>query len=266
MSRKKKTFFPTHHLFSLGRWFYLLHAIIFLLFLYPYLEVGSAQQYPWILTCANSLIVFSMIYAVSDNYHQFVTGCSLGIPVLISYIMPYSHGVQLMSLSSTVFLYGYTMLILITHLISNKETRSQMVFGAASLYFLLGLTWAYLFQLIEVIYPGSFYVDANHNIDGIVNWSDFLYFSFTTLTTLGYGDMSPVSAPARSLSIMEAVTGVMFMGVMISRVVCLSMQENMPPPLKKPALRDIDEKPEVRKSAPKTGLVEEDRNKMMIDD
>jgi len=260
-SKKQPGFAPTHYLFSLGRWFYLLHAIVFLLFLYPYLETAAARQSPLILTCAHSAIVFAMIYAVSSNFHQFVTGCSLGIPVLISYWIPINPGVELMSLSSTIFLYGYTLLILLTHLTTEERVSSQQLYGAAAFYLLLGLTWAHLHQLIELIYPGSYFLAATHNADGVLNWSDFLYFSFVTITTLGYGDMAPISSPARSLSMMEAVTGVLFMGIMIGRVVSLSLgnqdTDSIAPEQKsdekqdsQPSHRDITDNREVLEAVP----------------
>jgi len=207
-----------------GRWFYLLHAIIFLLFVYPYFEVAAEMQYPWILTCVNSMIILAIIYAIGANFTHLIFGCALGIPSLASYWIPFSPEVEIVSLASTILLYNYTLFILIGYLMSTKMVTSQQVFAAAAFYFLLSITWAHMHQMVEIIYPGSYYLADTHNLDGVLNWSDFLYFSITTITTLGYGDMAPISSQARSLSIMESITGVMCIGIMVSRMVGLSLQ------------------------------------------
>ena len=67
--------------------------------------------------------------------------------------------------------------------------------------------------------PGSFYVGEAQNPTGYFGPGDLLYFSYVTLTTLGYGDITPVSSIARSLAVLEAALGVMFMAVVIGRVV-----------------------------------------------
>lgn len=214
------------YLCSLGRWFYLLHALVLMLFFYPYFEVDAQSQYPWILACVNSAVVIAIIYAVSTNFHQLIAGCSLGLPALLSYWLPANPGVEMMSVFSTILLYGYATLILISHLLKAKKVTSEDVFGAASLYLLLGIGWAFCYQLVELISPGAFYINQVNNVDGILNWSDFLYYSFVTITTLGYGEMTPITSPARSLAMMEAVTGVMFVAVMIARIVSLSLTNN----------------------------------------
>jgi uncharacterized membrane protein len=53
------------------------------------------------------------------------------------------------------------------------------------------------------------------------DWSDFIFYSFTTLTTLGYGDITPVSPAARSFAVLEAITGVFYAAVLVARLVGL---------------------------------------------
>ncbi len=69
---------------------------------------------------------------------------------------------------------------------------------------------------MEIISPGSF-----TSPDGDLGFSNFIYFSYVTLTTLGYGDILPVTQKARSMAILEAMTGVVFLGTMIARLVSL---------------------------------------------
>ena len=78
-----------------------------------------------------------------------------------------------------------------------------------------------LYALVEIVMPGSFAVKGGLSANIITEWSTFNYFSFTTLTTLGYGDITPMTERAQSLAILEAITGVLFMALLISRLVGL---------------------------------------------
>ena len=87
--------------------------------------------------------------------------------------------------------------------------------GAVAAYLLLGIIWAHAYALVALLAPGAF--------AGPVSPSDgphaFFYFSFVTLTTLGYGDVLPVHAAARSLAALEAVTGPLYLAILIARLV-----------------------------------------------
>ncbi len=91
-----------------------------------------------------------------------------------------------------------------------------MLYGGISVYLLLGIIWAALYREMEILSPGSF-----AGPDDSLGFSNFIYFSYVTLTTLGYGDILPVTQKARSLAILEAITGVVFLGTLIARLVSL---------------------------------------------
>lgn len=117
--------------------------------------------------------------------------------------------------------YAFATGMIIQYIWHEHRVTADTIYGGLSAYLLLGLIWSVAYAFIEVLAPGSFYVGPDHNPDGLSSWSDFLYFSYVTLTTLGYGDIAPVAAPARSLAILQAVTGVLFLGTMIARLVSL---------------------------------------------
>ena len=64
-------------------------------------------------------------------------------------------------------------------------------------------------------------MNSEHNLDQVVNFSDLVLFSYATLTTLGYGDITPVTSPARSLAILEAVFGVLYSAILVARLIGL---------------------------------------------
>ena len=121
----------------------------------------------------------------------------------------------------STLLYLYVIILIIPFLLHSRKVDAEDIFAVTSLYILLGMTWSNLYYLINTFYPGSFYVSTEQNIDNILSWSDFLFFSYTTLTTLGYGDITPITSHARSLAILEAITGVIFLGTIVSRAVGL---------------------------------------------
>ena len=84
--------------------------------------------------------------------------------------------------------------------------------------------WTYGYSLLEHLLPGSFsYPDTLAELDT----STFNYFSFVTMTTLGYGDISPVSPPARAMAITQAVTGHFYLAVLVARLVGINIAQRI---------------------------------------
>ena len=121
----------------------------------------------------------------------------------------------------TVIFSSFTASIILWHVLREDKITSDTLFGAVCAYLLIGHTWTTLYMLLEVLHPGSFYVGTAQNPDHMVNISDLSYFSIVTLTTLGYGDITPVTSTARSFAALEALFGVMYNAILIARLVGL---------------------------------------------
>jgi hypothetical protein len=91
--------------------------------------------------------------------------------------------------------------------------------GAVAAYLLLGVIWAYAYSILSLLRPGAF-SGAVHAADGPRAW---LYYSFVTLTTVGYGDVLPVHPAARSLAMLEAVVGPLYLAILVARLVGLAV-------------------------------------------
>jgi hypothetical protein len=93
------------------------------------------------------------------------------------------------------------------------------IFAAFSVYIMIGLSFALIYQMIEVSVPGSFKFPEDNagNIPGVRN--NLFYFSMVTIATLGYGDIVPVTHLARSFSVIEAVIGQFFVAVVVAMLV-----------------------------------------------
>ena len=104
-----------------------------------------------------------------------------------------------------------------------RRVTVDTILGAVCAYLLLGMTWTMVFALIETLSPGSYAAGgqslAAYGGERREIFAGFIYYSFVTLTTLGYGDIAPLSSPARSLAALEAVMGQMFIAVLVARLV-----------------------------------------------
>jgi len=127
-----------------------------------------------------------------------------------------------------VYLFGSTTAILIflatatavamKQIALDSKVSTNRIIGAICVYLMLGVIWALMYSLLEAAVPGSFGGIVERSITGA--WDpDWVYFSFVTLTTLGYGDIRPVSRAARLLTSTEAVIGQLYIAILIARLV-----------------------------------------------
>jgi hypothetical protein len=93
---------------------------------------------------------------------------------------------------------------------------SDKLYGSVASYLLIAIFWAQLHGLIQYFYPGAYALGGTpKNLDTM----DLIYFSFTALTTAGFGDIAPASIQSRFLTILEMVTGVMYVAILIARLI-----------------------------------------------
>ena len=111
---------------------------------------------------------------------------------------------------------------LFTH---GRRMTTDTFFGALSGYLILGLVWALLFVGVEVAKPGTF-VFATGQPPSDAFFLRFLGFSFTTLTTLGYGNVAPATAQGDAIAGLEAVVGQLYLAVIIARVVAMQLAQD----------------------------------------
>ena len=144
-----------------------------------------------------------------------LTGASLGIATLVIGSPGRQLGI-IISISLMLFL-GLAIVASVRQVLFHAPNGANRLTGAVCVYLLLGTTWALAYELVEFLAPGSFnlaVVDASK--DQSTQW---LYYSFVTLTTLGFGDITPVSNTARVLTYTEAIFGVSYLAVMVAGLV-----------------------------------------------
>jgi hypothetical protein len=102
-------------------------------------------------------------------------------------------------------------------ILTSREVNTNMIVGSLVLYFLLALIWTILYLILLILIPDGF--NGLESLPWKENFSKVVYFSFTTLTTLGYGDISPKNPIAQFFVYSEAVVGVFYMAIIVSSLV-----------------------------------------------
>jgi len=109
---------------------------------------------------------------------------------------------------------GTSIFGLLSGILGRHEITQDTIRGSLSVYLLLGILFALLYRIVYILKPSEFAASIEPGM-----FPEFLYFSFTTLTTLGYGDISPLGPISRSLTTLEAITGPVFLTILVSRLV-----------------------------------------------
>jgi hypothetical protein len=104
---------------------------------------------------------------------------------------------------------------LLLYVFQPEVMTADKLFGAAAGYLMLGVLWAYFYMLLGFAIPNSFSTGGQ---PGTPDFFDSLYFSITVLTSTGFGDITPLTRPARSLVVVEQVVGALFIAILIARL------------------------------------------------
>jgi voltage-gated potassium channel Kch len=173
-------------------------------------------------TLLTAMIPLASFYALTADRKRAIIILLIAVPFVLLDAMSLllsNRYLLLAALSFGTLLYFYIVVLLVRNLLSYRVITADLIFCAIATYFLIGIMWAGIYMVVEGISPGSF--------SGISNMSDLVYFSFVTLTTVGYGDISPQTILARRLAVFEAAMGGIYLAVIIAMLVgrYMSMEE-----------------------------------------
>ncbi len=196
-------------------------VLVAYIFGFPFL-VDSPAGRAVAAVLAALLPVFALL-AVSVTGWRLHLGIALGGPAILAIL----HGSLALDLVSPVvgqsvptIFFAYVTIVLVSEVVRTQKADTAAVLHLLSGYLLLGYTWWSAYLSLEIRLPGSFRSGAASTVTP----GDLLYFSVVTLTTLGYGDVAPVSREARSLAMLEALAGVLYLAVLVARLVAAYSQ------------------------------------------
>jgi Ion channel len=165
-----------------------------------------------------SLLLISGIASMSGRRRVFITLTGISIVALaVRWIDSFNASALLDVLNyfATITAIILFSTVVLSQVLKKGPITVHRIEGAIAVYLLLGLAWAHTYELIEYMSPGAF---AGAITDS-GRFSSWTYFSFVTLATLGYGDISPLHPAARSLAVAEAITGQLYLAILIARLV-----------------------------------------------
>jgi hypothetical protein len=166
------------------------------------------------------------IWGLPQRGHLFKFGLALAfLTVSFTAINIFYDSIVIeLCIKAVVLLFSVSSAVIATrHVFGGTKVDSNLIFGAMCVYLLMGLIWAILYGLIFQFLPGSF--NGIEGVDGMVPMDTLLYYSFVTLASLGYGDITPVAPLARTLAYLEAVGGQLYIAIMLAGLVGLFLHD-----------------------------------------
>jgi len=202
---------------SKGRMLYLLIVILLYLLLVPI--VDRFIRLNFLFDLFMSIILVTGIYAVSQGKRRAITASLLGAPMLVFlWLNNYytSDWIVICASFFAVLFFSYSIIRLLKFIFRESRVTKDVLFAAIIVYLMMGIMWAGSYALLSHLDPTSFDIDSLEKKDPNMI---FTYFSFVTLTTLGYGDITPMTDIAYSMTILEATIGQLYLAVLVARLV-----------------------------------------------
>jgi Ion channel len=199
------------------RFFILLCLILGLLFLVPILNRFVAARI--FLDVFLTAIAISMVHTISHKKGHVIVGVFLAIVMLASlwlqYFYPNKGTLAIGMLAGALFI-GVVIASILIFIFRSEGVNREIIYAAILLYLLAALLWAFVYTFLELVDPASFNIDLNQSQGYLLV---FQYFSFVTITTLGYGDITPVTEVAKAITVLEAVVGQLYLVVAVAWMV-----------------------------------------------
>jgi len=212
----------THKFFLL--FVFLLGYLIF----YPYLQNSGAGYYMFRLIA--TAITALCVYAVSFRRSLAIVALALAIPVLLDHLHFRQADADALSIFYKCLSLAFDTFIIVVifrRVFFRGRATAETISGALCIYLLVGFSFANLYWLMAVLQKNAFYLDPVTNSHSIPNRFDLIYYSFGTMTSLGAAGITAVSDQARSLSVIEAVLGLLYLAVLISRLMGAYRSDNV---------------------------------------
>jgi hypothetical protein len=206
---------------------FLLLSLLGFALLSPFLEDYRFGRF--ILAFSMYVMLVTATLQIHENRRFRLLAAILAVPstlVSLAGLIHPDHKLLLANFVLLMIFFGIVSVALFAYLGQPGPVTNGRLYASASLYLMLGTFWFTLYTLTEEFHPGSF-VQSGAAVSTVVQHSGLLYFSLITLTTVGYGDIIPVSPLARMFAAIEALTGVLYIAITLARLVASYQRTEM---------------------------------------
>ena len=191
-------------------------SILLLLILSSLLE---GTKYGYLVLNTTSTVVFILgVHAVGTTRRNLILLVLLGLPWFFAewFFIDSPRTV----FTSVLFFFFVTGAIF-NHILHTKDVTADTLYGAVCVYLLLGLLWASFYGLLEYLSPGAMFFSNSADSFKEATTNELIYYSYLTLAALGYGDVTFLSPVGRIMSVLEAITGQLFLAFLVARLVSI---------------------------------------------
>ncbi len=222
MARKLLSIF---HDVSRGRFLYLVIVLLLYLLISPLLENFYRVQVIYYLFLM--AILMASLLAIKQSRTQIIFSLILAVPMVVLVCTAFFYNgraiVLASNLVSALFIF-YIIVAILKFVFSCQRVDQHVIFAAIAAYLLIGVFWSLTYTVLGIFDPQAFrFPSASREPLS----REFTYFSFVTITTLGYGDITPVSNSARAMAFVEALIGQIYMTVLIAWLVGIFVSDRI---------------------------------------
>ena len=218
------------------RWAFVLLLITQIVFVALTPIINGSSFGRWVRLFALFAILISGVYAASVRKGFLVVALFLMLPALFAWLGPdllSPNIAEVSRLLSAAACFTFTAVVVSTAVVKHENVTAETIIGGIDAYLLIGLTFMLLHMAVLIGNPDAYDLGGQPMKEFLISGREFhgfstmLYFSFTTLTTLGYGDIVPKTSWARLLTSAEAVIGQLYVAIFIARLVSLQVSQRM---------------------------------------
>ena len=221
----QKSYIPVGQDGFKGRFLYLLILIVGLIIIVPLVE--NFVRLRMITDVFMTAIFITAAYAISRRKLHVVVAVLLLLPLLASIWSEYFVKLPALQVAGNlcgVLYFAYAVIAILMFIFAQRQVTRDLIAGAAVAYLMMALMWTFLYKSVEILEPGSFSLaETGFKTHGLV----FIYYSFVTITTLGFGDITPTTSLASSLTILEAIVGQLFLVVVVAWLVGVHVSQTL---------------------------------------
>ena len=201
----------------------LLAAQLLAVVIYPFL--GESPTGRGLVSLVSLVVLVLAVRAVRStpawNWGWWLLGAPVAVLTVLEVVAPTNDAIVVASALLHAAFYFYTSVGLILYMFRDRIVTRDELFATGATFTVVAWAFAYMYVAAQIVWPGSFVAAINPT--GERTWFELLFLSFTTMTSTGLSDVIPVLPHARALVMIEQVAGLMYVAIVISRIVGLTL-------------------------------------------